>query len=85
MAVSRVRPCWHMRNLIPQLADGTLKGILLKYAIFHVHHCERCQHALSALKSVIQRIKRIRTPESDLPPEKWSAVEAAWDEAERRE
>ena len=85
MGQSQVNPCWHMRNLVPQLADGSLKGFLRKYTLFHVQHCTKCQHALEALRSVISRLRGARTVEAAMPEDRWAAVEEAWISVEREQ
>ncbi len=82
MGSSRVHPCWHMRHLVPQLAEGTLTGFLRKYTLFHLQQCTQCQEALEALRKVIDRVRGARLSHHTLSSDRWEALEQAWDAAE---
>ena len=81
-AAPALNPCWHMRNLVHRMAEGTLAGTLLKYARFHVGSCRRCQQALQILRATLNRLRLLREPAPELPAERWASIEAAWMEHE---
>jgi hypothetical protein len=52
-----LEPCGFMRRAINGLLDGSLRGIALWYARFHVDRCARCQAALEALRTLRQKLR----------------------------
>ncbi|BDI32935.1 hypothetical protein CCAX7_49860 [Capsulimonas corticalis] len=90
--IEPIKPCWHMKSLISGLVDGSVTGMVQKYALWHLAHCPRCQAALDALKQVSERLRRLGAAAppalaaegASLSPDRWAAMEAAWEEAESR-
>jgi hypothetical protein len=82
-------PCPQMKSLLSSLADGTLRGLLRRYADAHLARCEHCQSALRGLERLRVRLHLLTVapasseplPESltELTPERRAAVEAAWE------
>ncbi|MEO7717803.1 MAG: zf-HC2 domain-containing protein [Capsulimonas sp.] len=91
--IQPIRPCWHTRSLLSALVDGELTGWVRKYVQWHVAHCPRCLAALDALKQLSQRLRGLGEPASlaadnkiqapTLSADRWTAMEAAWEKAER--
>jgi hypothetical protein len=72
-----------MRGLVNRMAEGTLKGWLLRYTRYHIHHCTRCRKAVEALKGLIGRLRGSRGSEPvSLAPDRWSEVSKQWDSKE---
>jgi predicted anti-sigma-YlaC factor YlaD len=79
-------PCRQMRTLLSQMADGTLRGLLRRFAEAHLSRCAHCQSALRGLHRLRERMHRpgAATPAAEtapslaLTPERRAAVEAAW-------
>ena len=86
-------PCLQMRTLLSQMADGTLRGLLLRYAEAHLSRCTHCQSALRGLNRLRERLRALGAASATdtvsvpaLTQERREAVEAAWaqvDEAAR--
>ena len=73
-----IKPCWHMRNLVQRMAEGSLAGALLSYTKYHLHHCERCRRAVEILRATLNRLRLLREKTPELPKERWASIEAAW-------
>jgi anti-sigma factor RsiW len=79
-------PCPQMKSLLSSLADGTLRGLLRRYADAHLARCEHCQSALRGLERLRVRLHllTVAPPASELlpelTPERRAAVEAAWEQ-----
>ena len=84
----RITPCPQMRTLLSQMADGTLRGLLGRYARAHVARCAHCQEALGALQRVVRHLRHlIEAHNADvapggLAPDRWVIVTKAMEEAE---
>ena len=78
-------PCPQMRTLLSQIADGTLHGLLRRYADAHLARCGHCQSALRGLRRLRERLHSIAhapaAPEATLTlsAERRAAVESAWE------
>jgi hypothetical protein len=78
-------PCPQMRTLLSQVADGTLHGLLRRYADAHLARCAHCQSALRGLHRLRERLRSLANapaaPEASLTlsPERRAAVESAWE------
>jgi hypothetical protein len=51
-----------MRKMISGLVDGTLRGIIVVYARFHIERCARCKSALVALHELRERLRLACAP-----------------------
>lgn len=78
-----IKPCFFMRNLVHALADGQLKGWLLKFTKFHVRTCRRCRIAFEALLNLIGRLQNARSQPDMLSDQQWASIHERWNEAER--
>ncbi|MFI5385436.1 MAG: hypothetical protein ACHQ50_04870 [Fimbriimonadales bacterium] len=78
-----INPCWHMRNLVHRLAEGTLAGTLLRYTRHHVARCDRCRQAVEILRATLHRLRLLSEPKPELPGDRWASIEAAWREHEQ--
>jgi hypothetical protein len=82
-------PCWFMKTWVSRLADGSLGGLPLWYARLHVPRCARCRAAYEELRALLLRLRRIDEPppaasgSPALSPDRWAAVEAAWERLDR--
>lgn len=77
-------PCRHMRTLLSGMADGTLKGLLLRYARSHVAGCDHCRGALGGLYRLRERLQGLATRGGEqgglaLTGAQRRSVEAEWD------
>lgn len=78
------KPCRHMRTLMSAWMDGALSGLARWYLERHVADCPRCRAALPILRSLHNRLHSLEClPEAALSAERWAAVEAAWEKADR--
>jgi len=84
-AAPAINPCWHMRNLVHRLAEGTLAGAMLKYARYHATHCTRCRQAVEAIRATLGRLRTLKEKAPELPADRWASIEAAWREHEQTE
>lgn len=82
MSTSEIHPCWHMRRMVPQLADGTLHGFLRTYTIFHLERCTQCRRAFEALKKVIAKVRGAGPGQGQLDAHRRDALERAWQSIE---
>lgn len=75
-----LKPCPHMRVLVPCWLDGALTGFARWYTAFHVAHCPQCRSSLPFLRTLHDRLERIgaHPPEAALTPDRWERIEAAW-------
>ena len=73
-----INPCPHMRMLVHRFAEGSLAGILLRYAKYHVGSCQRCRQAVEVLRATLDRLRRLKEQAVELPAERWASIEAAW-------
>jgi anti-sigma factor RsiW len=78
-------PCVQMRTLLSQMADGTLRGLLRRYAEAHISRCTHCQSALRGLNRLRERLKSLGASPAaatvsvpSLTVERRATVEAAW-------
>ena len=78
------KPCWHMRTLMSAWVDGALSGLARWYLERHVTGCARCRAALPILRGLHDRLHGMGdAPDVALSTERWAAVEAAWERADR--
>jgi len=74
-----------MRLLVHRMAEGTLAGMLLTYARYHVADCARCRQAVEVLRATLSRLRLLKEPAPELPVDRWASIEAAWREHEQTE
>jgi predicted anti-sigma-YlaC factor YlaD len=77
------KPCPHMRSLVSALADDALSGLARWYTRQHVAGCPQCRNALTYYVTLKTRLGTIAAPLVPLPPDRWTAAEAAWEEADK--
>ena len=78
-----INPCPHMRQLVSQYADGTLRGLILAYVRYHVGHCGRCNRAYQALLALRKRLSSFRSSRSEsLGDERWAKIRAELDDSD---
>ena len=77
------KPCPHMRSLVSALADDALSGLARWYTKHHVAGCPQCRNALTYYQALKTRLNTIAAPPTPLTPDRWTATESAWEEADR--
>lgn len=79
------KPCWHMRTWMSAWVDGALSGLARWYLEKHIAGCPRCRAALPILRALHDRLNALEAAHEARPlsPERWAAVEAAWEQADR--
>lgn len=79
------KPCLHMRSLVSALADDALIGLARWYTKQHVAGCPQCSNALAYYQALKTRLHFVAAPSTPLTDDRWTAAEAAWDEADREQ
>jgi anti-sigma factor RsiW len=78
------KPCLHMRHWVSALADGALTGFARWYTERHVGNCPQCRKGLATILSVRDRLRALIPGQTtSLSQERWNAIEAAWEQADR--
>ena len=86
----RERFCTHIRPFAGALADDTPShGVIGWLVRAHVAQCPACQAALAALQTIRERLRALATEsapveETTLGLDRWTTLESAWAEVERR-
>jgi hypothetical protein len=60
------KPCWHMRNLVHEVADDRAVGWRGWFARMHLGRCPKCHAALEALKRLIEVQKTQKSAPEDV-------------------
>ena len=78
--------CWHIRPFAAAWTDGTLNQITQRFIGAHVSRCRSCQKALAALKALTEKLQSLShdSPAETLDADRWTTLESAWEELERR-
>lgn len=91
-----LKPCAHMQTLVSAWLDGHLSGLARWYTARHVRGCAQCQASLPFLRGLRARLLALPgdgsasdtpdplpVPAPTLTPQRWNAVEAAWQQADK--
>ena len=83
------RVCWHILPFALAYLDGRLGGLMHLCVKAHIARCRSCQKALAALRTIGERLQNLRHTPPDgagesLETERWTALESAWSDAEKK-